>query len=193
MNSKTRLLTLASIVACTLFPTMALAHPGHGVGQDFMAGVLHPLSGLDHVLMIVAVSAWASLLQRAGRVMVATCLSLFVAVGAVLSTAPAPEPLLEAAIALTVVGSGILLALGRRWPLWATGTVAALFAMIHGLAHGAEGPATSLGYVPGLAIATGSSALVVSFLAARLQSQPIWLRLAGGISALAGVAAIFSS
>jgi urease accessory protein len=190
MNSKIRLLTLASMVAFTLVPTMALAHPGHGVGQDFMTGVLHPLSGLDHVLMIVAVSAWASLLQRVGRVIVATCLALFVAVGAVLSTAsPAPEPLLEAAIALTVVGSGILLALGRRWPLWATGTLAAFFAMIHGLAHGAEGPTISLGYVPGLAIATGSFALGVSFLAARLQSQRIWLRLAGGIGALAGVAA----
>jgi urease accessory protein len=193
MNSRTRLLTLASIVAFTMVPTMSMAHPGHGVGQEFMTGVLHPLSGLDHILMIVAVSAWASLLQPAGRVMVATCLALFVAMGAVLSTAPAPEPLLEAAIALTVVGSGILLALGRRWPLWATGTVAALFAMIHGLAHGAEGPATSLGYVPGLAIATGSFALAVSFLAARMQSQRIWLRLAGGIGAIAGLSAIFSS
>jgi urease accessory protein len=193
MNSRTRLLTLASMVAFTLVPTMAVAHPGHGVGEDFMTGVLHPLSGLDHVLMILAVSAWASLLQRAGRVIVATCLALFVGVGAMLSAAPAPAPLLEAAIALTVMGSGILLALGCRWPSWAAGTVAALFAMIHGLAHGTEGPANSLGYVPGLAISTGGLALAVSFLAARLQSQRIWLRLAGGIGALAGVSAIFSS
>jgi urease accessory protein len=158
-----------------------------------MAGVLHPLGGLDHVLMIVAVSAWAALLKPAGRAVIATCLGAFVAIGALLPVAPASGSGLEAAIALTVIGAGLLLALGRRLPLWATGSLAALFALIHGFAHGAEGPATSPLYVPGLVVATMGLALAVSFLAARLQSHRGWLRALGVISAAVGTTTLFAS
>ncbi|MEO6078652.1 MAG: HupE/UreJ family protein [Steroidobacteraceae bacterium] len=167
-----RLLTLTTVTLAALAPTLAMAHPGHGVGQNFVAGVLHPLTGLDHIVMIVAVSAWAARLKPPGRVIIAACLALFVAIGATLPVAPSSGPALEAGIALTVIGSGLLLALGRRWPLWATGTVAALFAMIHGFAHGAEGPANSLAYVPGLAMTTGGLALAVSFATAGLRIRP---------------------
>jgi urease accessory protein len=171
---------------------MVMAHPGHGVGQNFVAGVLHPLSGLDHVLMIVAVSAWAGAMPRQGRLLVAACLALFVAAGALLPP-PASLPALEVAIALTVLGSGMLLAMNRRWPMSASAAVAGLFALIHGFAHGAEGPANTLSYVPGLALATGGLALSVSFLAARLQSHQSGLRLAGVAGAFFGVTALFNA
>jgi len=192
MNNRTRLLTLVPVIAGAMVPAIAVAHPGHGVSGDFMAGVVHPLSGLDHVLMIVAISAWASLLAPAGRVVVATCLAAFVALGAAWPVSVSGS-LLEAAIALTVVGAGILLAFGRRWPLWATGAVAAMFAVIHGFAHGVEGPAGSVAYVPGLALSTGGVALGVSFLAARLQSGRGWLRIAGIAGATAGVTALITA
>jgi urease accessory protein len=67
-------------------------------------------------------------------------------------------------------------------------SLAAGFALIHGFAHGAEGPAGSLAYVPGLALATGGLALVVSSLAARLQGYRGWLQAAGVVSAMTGVA-----
>jgi urease accessory protein len=193
MNSNTRLMTLATMTAAALAPTMAMAHPGHGVGENIVAGLMHPFTGLDHVLMIAAVSAWAAMLKPAGRIVVAACLAVFVAIGAVLPSALTSGAALEAGIALTVVGSGMLLAMGRRWPLWATGTVAALFAMIHGFAHGAEGPADSMAYVPGLAIATGGLALAVSILAARLSAQRIWLRIAGALGVVAGATALISN
>jgi urease accessory protein len=192
MNASTRLMTFTTMTAALLAPTMSLAHTGHGVGQEFVAGVMHPLSGLDHVLMIVAVGAWASVLQPACRVVVAACLAAFVAIGATLSMASVSGPAVEAGIALTVVGSGMLLAVGRRWPLLATAVVAALFATIHGLAHGAEGPAQSVAYVPGLAVATGGLALAASILTARLQSQRMWLRITGGLSAVAGATALIN-
>jgi urease accessory protein len=157
-----------------------------------MAGLMHPLTGLDHVLMIVAVSAWAAALKPAGRTVVAACMGLFVAVGALLPAAPASGPALEAAIALTVIGAGMLLALGRRWSLATTGAVAALFAVIHGFAHGAEGPANSLLYVPGLVAATIVLALLVAFATARLKTHRSWLRAGGVIGAVAGATALFS-
>ncbi len=76
--------TLVALLLGALAPTAALAHPGHATGANLVAGVLHPLTGLDHVLMIVAVSAWAALLAPSGRLLVAACLALFVALGALL-------------------------------------------------------------------------------------------------------------
>jgi urease accessory protein len=183
---------LTTLALAVLTPMAALAHPGHGTGAGFMTGLMHPLSGLDHVLMIVVVSAWAAQLQPAGRVMVAACLGLFVAVGAVAPAAVAGQGL-EAAIALTVIGAGILLAVGRRWPVWVTASVAALFALVHGLAHGAEGTATSDSYVPGLVVATAGLALLVSFAAARLQSHRSWLRFCGALGAISGTVALFNT
>jgi urease accessory protein len=170
-NRHVRHLALAAL--CILAPTAALAHPGHdGASAAFLAGLMHPLSGLDHVLMIVAVSAWAALLPWRQRCMVAACLGIFVGVGALLPFAPSPGPALEVAIA------------------WATGPLAAAFALIHGFAHGAEGPAGSALYVPGLAVATSVLALCVSLLAARLQPAPAWLRAGGVVTAAFGAAAI---
>jgi urease accessory protein len=186
--------TLITLLMGALMPTAAMAHPGHdGTGAGFMAGVLHPLSGLDHVLMIVAVSLWAAQQSAAGRMVIAACLGLFVAIGALAPVAPPAGPGLEAAIALTVIGAGVLLAAGRRWPVWATASLAALFALIHGFAHGAEAPATSATHVPGVVAATSGLALLVSFLAARLQTHRAWLRGAGIFGAITGAAALFNA
>ncbi|MET0279974.1 MAG: HupE/UreJ family protein [Steroidobacteraceae bacterium] len=179
-------------LCAVLAPAAALAHPGHGAGAGFVAGLIHPLTGLDHVLMIVAVSAWAALLGPLHRVLVAACLAAFVAAGALLPYTAAAGAGLEAAIALTVAGSGMLLALGRRWPMWAAGLLAGSFALVHGIAHGAEGPANSALYVPGLAAATGTLALAVSFAAARWQAASGWWRAGGALTAAAGTAALFS-
>ena len=37
----------------------AFAHPSHNV-SGFAAGIIHPLSGLDHLLAMVAVGLWAA-------------------------------------------------------------------------------------------------------------------------------------
>lgn len=178
---------VAALLAA-LLPGAALAHPGHGVTDNLAAGLMHPLGGLDHVLMIVAVSAWASLLQPSARAVVAGCLALSVGIGALLPVSGGDA--LEVAIALTVVGAGMLLALGRRWPLWAAASLGAVFALVHGFAHGAEGPAGNGAYVLGVVMATGILALTVSFLAARLQASSIWLRIMGVVSTALGATAL---
>jgi urease accessory protein len=190
MSTHTHRSRVITVLLLAALAPAAMAHPGHSAGAGFMAGVMHPLTGLDHVLMIIAVSAWAATLKPAGRTAVAACLGAFVAIGALLPVAPLGGAALEAAIALTVIGAGMLLALGRRWSLGITCTVAALFAVIHGFAHGAEGPANSPLYVPGLVAATVGLALTASLAAARLQSWLPWLRVAGGLGAIAGMSAM---
>jgi len=193
MNQIRRTTLTTTLLLATLAPTAALAHPGHGIDAGFMAGMAHPLTGLDHVLMIVAVSAWAALLKPAERIGIAACLGAFVAIGALAPWSPVAGSTLEAALALTVIGAGVLLAVGRRWPVWATSSLAALFALIHGFAHGAEGPAASPLYVPGLVVATAGMALMVSFLAAKLPAHRDWPRALGVLSAAAGATALFGN
>jgi urease accessory protein len=188
MRMRTLLSKSLPVATLVLAPGLAMAHPGHGIGDNLAAGLMHPLGGLDHVLMILAVAAWAALLQPAGRAIVAATLALCVGIGALLPVPPGT--VLEAAIALTVVGAGILLAVGRRWPLWATSALAAAFALVHGFAHGAEGPGINSAYVAGVMLSTGLLALLVSNLAAQLQARSVWLRITGMISAAIGVATL---
>lgn len=51
-----KLLTAAALL---LAPALAFAHPGHG-DNGLMAGISHPLGGIDHLLAMVAVGLWAA-------------------------------------------------------------------------------------------------------------------------------------
>lgn len=183
--------TRITLLMAALAPAPALAHTGHDIGQNLMTGLMHPLTGLDHLLMIIAISAWAALLAPAGRITVATCLALFVGIGALLPVSGGAT--LEGAIAITVVGAGILLAIGRSWPLWATGMLAAGFALIHGFAHGVEGPARSAAYIVGLILTTATLALMASYLASLLVRHRLWLRAGGALGAAAGLSVLLAN
>ncbi len=55
-----------SLFALALFlsPAVAFAHAGHD-HSGVMAGLAHPVFGLDHLLAMLAVGLWAA--RRAGR------------------------------------------------------------------------------------------------------------------------------
>jgi urease accessory protein len=135
--------------------TAAQAHTGHGT-HSLMAGLAHPL-GLDHLLAMVAVGVWSVFGLPTGKAWwgPATFL-LALLVSAAAATAGATLPLLEHAIALSVVVLGALLALAHRGAPWWVGTgLVALAAALHGLAHGAEAPATGHGaYALGFLLTT---------------------------------------
>ena len=50
------LLTLAAFLS----PALAWAHVESGRAEGFLAGLRHPVSGLDHVLAMVAVGLWGA-------------------------------------------------------------------------------------------------------------------------------------
>ena len=50
---------LLAAAALLLAPALAFAHPGHG-DNGLVAGISHPLGGLDHLLAMVAVGLWAA-------------------------------------------------------------------------------------------------------------------------------------
>jgi len=146
-------------LSATLFLAAAMpayAHVGVGTTSSFTAGFMHPLSGLDHMTVMIAVGLWAAL--KGGRAIWAWP-AAFVGVmlgGAALGMAHVPVPFVEPGILASVVALGLLVALAVDLPVSAGVAIIGLFALFHGHAHGTEVPenAGGLEYMAGFAIAT---------------------------------------
>jgi len=147
----TKLLKKTAIAVLALgVAAPALAHPGHGLDSGLVAGLLHPLTGVDHLLAMLAVGLW-SRQQRHGALLAPTFL-LMMALGAAAGGGVRPHAL-ELSVAATVILLGALAAcapaLQRRVPPpLAMATVGAC-AFVHGLAHGSElaGLASGVGFI----------------------------------------------
>jgi len=149
-------LTRLALPALLALPGIAGAHPGQPVAGGFLNGLVHPLSGLDHLSVMLAVGVWAVLVARgqAGR---AVALFIgFMALGAVLGLQGLALPGIETGIAASVLVMGLLLMALGRVPVPAGMALIAAFAVFHGNAHGLEmplgsGPAT---YAAGFLLAS---------------------------------------
>ena len=73
---------LVRIATLCLLPTLALAHPGHGAEEGFLAGALHPASGIDHIAGFILVGLLACRLgTRIFRPAIAALSGLLVVAG----------------------------------------------------------------------------------------------------------------
>lgn len=121
----------------------ALAHTGVDVHQHvgFMAGFLHPFSGLDHMAVMLAIGLWSALVaKQLGREMLWGPLGFanVLLAGAALGLQGVQIPAVEPMVAASLVGAGLLVL--TRTPLRGPGAalLAGGFALFHGLAHGYE-------------------------------------------------------
>lgn len=191
---RTRRLVLPFTLAA-LAPSAAFAHTGVGDVHGFAHGFLHPLSGLDHVLAMVAVGLFAA--QRGGRALWLVPLAFLgmMIAGGALGAAGVGLPYVEAGIALSVVVLGAAVALRLDLPTTLAMALVGVFAVFHGHAHGAEMPETASGLAYGAGF-IGATALLHAVglglgLALGRTQTPLGGRLAqgaGGAMALAGVA-----
>jgi urease accessory protein len=134
---------------------VAQAHTGHGV-HSLMEGLAHPF-GVDHLLAMVAVGVWSvSALPRDQAWRGPATFLLALTVSAVLGLMGFSLPYLEHAIALSVALFGLMLvARHLKMPPGLGLTMIAVAASLHGLAHGAETPATGFaGYAAGFLLTT---------------------------------------
>jgi len=150
---------LSVFIATLLFATAAQAHTGVGDASGLAYGFLHPLGGLDHILAMVGVGAFAFFLGGRALWLVPASFLGMMAVGGALGFAGIGLPFVEAGIALSVVVIGGALALGLSMPLAAAMALAGGFAVFHGFAHGAEMPAAASGFAYGLGFMTATAVL----------------------------------
>jgi urease accessory protein len=195
----TRISTGAAFGALALLAAQpAFAHVGHDpAGAGLLAGLAHPLFGLDHLLAMVAVGVWSARLTAGAP----SRLSLFalpaafvgtVALGAVLAFGGLALPGVELFIAGSVVVLGLLIAAAVALPLWSGALLVGVFGLFHGYAHGAEMPVAAQPLLYGLGFLSATAALHLAGiglgLLARDGLRVAALRVAGGATAVAGLA-----
>lgn len=190
MNPSFRhVLTLVTIFASNA----ALAHPGHELADaGFVAGILHPLLGLDHLLAMLVVGIWAAQLGGAARRLVPASFVGVMALGAALALKGLSPPTVEPGIAVSLLVLGLLVASATRLPVAVAMLVAGVFAAFHGAAHAAELPqsASPLLYASGFLLMTaGLHGLGVMLGSLRPQVALMSGRIIGGVAVASGVAA----
>lgn len=149
-------LLAAAVVATVSAP--ALAHVEAGQATGLLSGFLHPISGLDHVLAMVAVGLWGAILGAPAVWVLPIAFPLVMAMGALLGFLGVPLPGVEYGIAASAILLGAAVAFEVRPPVAFAALLVGVFAIFHGYAHGSELPPgqSALLFSMGFVIATGA-------------------------------------
>jgi len=150
--------SIGLVLAALLFSTgVAEAHVGTGGASGFTAGFFHPITGLDHVVAMIAVGLWGAQLGKPAIWMLPITFPLVMAFGGFLGLLGVSISGVEIGIALSGVLLGAAVLTETRPPLFAAAILVAVFAVFHGYAHGGELPhgESALFFSLGFVIATG--------------------------------------
>jgi urease accessory protein len=185
-----KILGLLLLAVATWAPEAA-AHVEGGQAAGFLAGLTHPVSGLDHVLAMIAVGLWGAQLGAPALWQLPVAFPMVMALGGMLGLLGVPLPGVELGIAASAVLLGLAVMGELRPPLAAAVALVGLFGVFHGHAHGTELPPgqSALLYSIGFVVATGC--LHGLGIAVGLMHKWRWgrsmLRTTGAVVALAGV------
>jgi urease accessory protein len=175
----------------------AFAHVQQGQAQGLLTGLSHPVSGLDHVLAMIAVGLWGAQLGLPAVWLLPVTFPMMMAFGGFLGLVGIPLPGVEIGIALSAVLLGFMVAREAKPSLVVSGLIVAFFAIFHGHAHGTELPPGQSGllYSIGFVIATGClhGIGIAIGVVHKWPAGRILLRLSGAAVALAGVGFLWSA
>jgi len=176
-------------VAASLFVPIAAAHTFGAHGAGFVSGITHPLTGLDHMLAMIAVGMWAAQLGGRARWAVPLAFVGMMALGAILAAAGLILPAVETGIAASVLILGLLIAFSSRMPVLLGMALVGVFAIFHGHAHGTELPQAASAVAYGLGMLLATVGLHAAGLGAGIlfQRAAVLLRVGGAMIAAAGV------
>ena len=177
-------LPLAAAIAVALVDP-ALAHTVGTVRLDLLGGLAHPLAGIDHILAMIAVGVWAA--QLGGRAVWTVPLAFVaaMALAALAGAGGAAIPLVEPALAFSVIALGAAVALRVRIPIAMVAALTAAF----GLVHGVEIPVADNAFGYGIGFVAATLFLHACGIAlGRAGRGRLAERLGGGAIAVAGVA-----
>lgn len=141
--TRPRHIALYSVPVLTILFPVAHAHPGHATNNVFLSGLAHPVTGVDHLLAMLAIGLWSALSFDSARKAFSTPISfsLVLLLGALLGITGLNMPYIEPTILASLLTLGLLLACRTKLPITIGAILAGIFALAHGLAHGMELPA----------------------------------------------------
>ena len=140
-----------------LLPATASAHGETGHVGGFASGFQHPLTGLDHIVAMVAVGLWGAFLAGRAMWLLPVVFPVVMAFGGALGVLGVPVPSVETGIALSGIVLGLMVTFAAKPPLWVAAVIVGIFAVFHGHAHGTELPtsANPMTFAMGFVISTG--------------------------------------
>ncbi|ROV55982.1 HupE/UreJ family protein [Neisseria chenwenguii] len=164
---------LLTLIALTTVSTAAMAHPGHA-DTGLISGLAHPVSGLDHILAMLAVGLWAASFSGKARWAIPASFVAMMTLGFAFGANGGEIPMMEQGIAASVLVIGLAAAWAHRIPAAAMAVVG-VFALFHGVAHGAEMHGSSaFAYAAGF-IASTIALHAAGFFTGTALSKNIWV------------------
>jgi urease accessory protein len=191
MRQRSLFRAMSLVLFMLLCAESAYAHPQQGEAKGFVTGFQHPISGLDHVLAMIAVGLWGAQLGAPAVWVLPVAFPMVMAFGGMLALMGIPLPGVEYGIAASAILLGAAVLFELRPPLAMAAALVGLFAIFHGHAHGTELPPGESGllYSMGFVIATGCLHAVGMTIGAvhRWGWGQRLLRFAGGVVAAGGM------
>jgi urease accessory protein len=155
MQLKSLSAVLLAFITLLVSP-FALAHSGADHIAGLADGFMHPVTGLDHMLIAIAAGFWAARSGSHGVADVVYFVSLLLG-GMLLGAVCMAFPQLQLSTTLVLVLTVAFIALSIAAPQHFAYVFFGAFAVYHGLVHMLEMPAliTAVGYMLGLVFSTG--------------------------------------
>jgi urease accessory protein len=179
-----------ALLTVLLWTPGAHAHV-QGDAGGFLSGLGHPVSGLDHVLAMIAVGLWGAQLGAPALWLLPVAFPMVMALGGLVGLLGIPLPGVEVGIAASALLLGLAVMSELRPPLAAAVALVGVFGVFHGHAHGTELPPgeSALLYSTGFVMATGclhGVGIAIGLVHPRPWGKAL-LRGAGAAVAVAGV------
>jgi urease accessory protein len=171
---------IGPLLAALAWAPPAAAHTLDNRFGDFYAGVVHPLSALEHAPPFLALALLAGQQGEGAARWLVLAFPLALLVGAVLAATAPPLPAMGILNAASFIVLGLLLAAALRLPLPVLIALGALFGISHGYENGrAMAPDTAVHlFVLGVATVGGLITALVSAATIDLAEAAAWSRVA---------------
>ncbi|WP_161781961.1 HupE/UreJ family protein [Nitratireductor basaltis] len=185
---------LSVIVGTMVLPAEAMAHPPFSI--SLIDGLLHPISGVHHLLAMIAVGVWAA--QSGGRAVWAwpVCFIIIMVGGSAAASAGFSIPFVEPGILTSILVLGLMITFAAKLHIAAGAALIAVFALLHGYVHGVAYPidGTIMQYLAGLILGTAclhaAGIAVAGF--SRHIAAPWATQALGALTVLAGFGLLFT-
>jgi urease accessory protein len=193
MNTSKETTTRGAAILLTLllYAQVAEAHVNKGEAVGFLSGLKHPISGLDHVVAMIAVGLWGAQLGAPAIWVLPVAFPMVMAMGGMLGLLGVPLPGMEVGIAASAILLGAAVMMELRPPIALAAALVGFFAIFHGYAHGSELPAGESGLLYSIGFVMATGCLHGVGISIGLVHRWSWgqraLRVAGAAIALAGI------
>lgn len=144
-----------ALIAGSLIAPSAFAHSNLLMESSLISGLLHPLTGIDHLLALLAVGFWAGQQHLKDNRLVPFALFSMLLAGFVLALYGLMFPAIETGIAVSVLVLGLMVSKVINLKSTLALPLIAVFSIYHGSAHGTElGSAGIAAFASGFMLST---------------------------------------